>query len=148
MIGKGNFGLVYRGKWKGAEVAVKTLKKESQMSSQAFLEEAAIMKRMRHDKLVKLYAVCTKSIPIYIIQEYMSNGCLLEYLHEKSAAINFEDLIYIAQQIASGMKYLDELGLIHRDLAARNVLVGENKLAKICGECRHILVWAESINET
>jgi fyn-related kinase len=37
-------------------VAVKTLKPGS-MSNQEFLKEAAVMKRLRHPKLIQLYAV-------------------------------------------------------------------------------------------
>lgn len=43
------------------------------MSPEAFLEEAQIMKRLRHDKLVQLYAVVSEE-PIYIITEFMSQG--------------------------------------------------------------------------
>ncbi|KAJ7383418.1 hypothetical protein OS493_028094 [Desmophyllum pertusum] len=41
------------------------------------------------------------------------------------------DLKSFAWQIAQGMSYLSEKGLVHRDLAARNVLVGHGKVLKI-----------------
>ena len=55
------------------EVAIKTLKSGTLMSSSAFLEEAAIMKKFRHDRLVALYAVCSREEPVYIVTEYMKN---------------------------------------------------------------------------
>ncbi|VVC29384.1 Protein kinase, ATP binding site,Tyrosine-protein kinase, active site,Protein kinase domain,SH3 [Cinara cedri] len=132
-LGHGNFGEVWYGKWRNnIEVAVKTLKQGS-MSTQAFLQEASIMKKFRHDRLVALYAVCSKDEPVLIIQEYMCNGSLLEFLRNcDSKYLQFGDLIYIAAQVASGMAYLELKQLIHRDLAARNVLIGENNMAKIC----------------
>ncbi|XP_028138509.1 tyrosine-protein kinase Src64B [Diabrotica virgifera virgifera] len=132
-LGRGNFGEVYYGKWKNnIEVAVKTLR-EGTMSTAAFLEEAGIMKKFRHKRLVALYGVCSEEEPIYIVQEYMSKGSLLDFLRkDEGRHLQFEDLIYIAFQVASGMEYLESKQLIHRDLAARNVLIGENNIAKIC----------------
>lgn len=150
-LGRGNFGEVWYGKHKnGKEVAVKTLK-QGTMSTQAFLQEAAIMKKFRHKRLVTLFGVCSESEPIYIVQEYMSKGSLLDFLRkDEGKSLEFEDLVYIAFQVflflmihliyslltlfqvASGMEYLESKQLIHRDLAARNVLIGENNIAKIC----------------
>ena len=43
--------------WNGStEVAIKTLKPGT-MTPEAFLAEAEVMKKLRHDKLVNLYAV-------------------------------------------------------------------------------------------
>lgn len=53
------------------------------MDTEDFLREAQIMKRLRHPKLIQLYAVCTLQEPIYIITELMKNGSLLDYLQSK-----------------------------------------------------------------
>lgn len=54
------------------------------MDAEDFLREAQLMKRLRHPKLIQLYAVCTMEEPIYIITELMNNGSLLEYLNSKT----------------------------------------------------------------
>lgn len=61
------------GTWNGTtRVAIKTLKPGT-MSPEAFLQEAQVMKKLRHEKLVQLYAVVSEE-PIYIVTEYMSKG--------------------------------------------------------------------------
>ena len=50
------------------------------MDPKDFLAEAQIMKKLRHPKLIQLYAVCTQDEPIYIVTELMRHGSLLEYL--------------------------------------------------------------------
>ena len=61
------------GTWNGTtKVAIKTLKPGT-MSPEAFLQEAQIMKKLRHDKLVPLYAVVSEE-PIYIVTEFMGKG--------------------------------------------------------------------------
>ncbi len=42
-------------------MAIKTLK-EGTMSVDSFLEEANIMKELRHDKLVNLYGICSEKV--------------------------------------------------------------------------------------
>ncbi|KAI4878618.1 hypothetical protein NFI96_024185 [Prochilodus magdalenae] len=131
-LGAGQFGEVYKGLWnKTTSVAVKTLKPGS-MDAEDFLREAQIMKKLRHPKLIQLYAVCTVGEPVYIITELMNNGSLLEYLQkDRGAKLRTPDQIEMGAQVAAGMAYLELQNYIHRDLAARNVLVGENNVCKV-----------------
>ncbi|XP_077404726.1 tyrosine-protein kinase Fgr isoform X1 [Vanacampus margaritifer] len=130
-LGHGCFGDVWMGMWNGTtKVAVKTLKPGT-MSPEAFLEEAQIMKRLRHDKLVQLYAVVSEE-PIYIITEFMSQGSLLDFLKDgEGQNLKLPQLVDMAAQIAAGMAYIERMNYIHRDLRAANILVGDNLVCKI-----------------
>merc|ERR1719378_61006 len=86
-LGHGQFGEVWEGLWNNTTpVAIKTLKTGT-MDPKDFLCEAHIMKKLRHSKLIQLYAVCTLEEPIYIITELMK-ASLLDYIHRDLAARN------------------------------------------------------------
>ena len=130
-LGAGQFGEVWEGLWNNTTaVAVKTLKPGT-MSPLEFLQEATLMKSLRHPKLIQLYAVCTREEPIYIITELMKHGSLLEYLRGDGRSLKLPQLIDMSAQVAAGMAYLEEQNYIHRDLAARNILVGEHLICKV-----------------
>lgn len=130
-LGSGQFGDVWEGLWNNSTpVAIKTLKSGT-MDPKDFLAEAQIMKKLRHNKLIQLYAVCTLEEPIYIITELMKYGSLLEFLQGRGRNLNQMQLTEMSAQISAGMAYLESQNYIHRDLAARNVLVGDNNIVKI-----------------
>ena len=130
-LGAGQFGEVWEGVWNGTTpVAVKTLKAGT-MSPHEFMQEAGLMKKLRHPKLIQLYAVCTEEEPIYIITELMKHGSLLDYLRNDGRGLQQTELIDMTAQVASGMAYLECQNYIHRDLAARNILVGEHNICKV-----------------
>ena len=101
------------------------------MSPSEFLQEAALMMRLRHPNVILLHAVCTHKEPIYIVMELMKHGSLLEYLRGDGRSLKLPQLVDMSAQVATGMAYLEDQNYIHRDLAARNILVGEHLVCKI-----------------
>lgn len=47
-------------------------------------------RKLSHSKLVQLYGVCTQWKPLYIVTEFMENGCLLNYLRENKGKLRKE----------------------------------------------------------
>ncbi|XP_062846719.1 tyrosine-protein kinase BTK-like [Trichomycterus rosablanca] len=140
-LGSGQFGVVKYGKWQGRhDVAIKMIR-EGSMSEDDFIDEAKVMMKLRHENLVQLYGVCTKQRPIYIVTEFLSNGCLLNYLREYLQHPSPVELLEMCKDVSEGMAYLEYQQFIHRDLAARNCLVDANGTVKVTdfGLSRYVL---------
>lgn len=130
-IGSGQFGLVHLGYWLNKDkVAIKTIQ-EGAMSEEDFIEEAEVMMKLSHPKLVQLYGVCLEQAPICLVFEFMEHGCLSDYLRSQRGLFAAETLLGMCLDVCEGMAYLEEKCVIHRDLAARNCLVGENQVIKV-----------------
>ncbi|CAB1328811.1 unnamed protein product [Coregonus sp. 'balchen'] len=61
----------------------------------------------------------------------MENGSLDSFLRKHDAQFTGIQLVGMLRGIASGMKYLSDMGYVHRDLAARNILVNSNLVCKV-----------------
>uniref|UniRef100_A0A8D2KTG5 Tyrosine-protein kinase n=1 Tax=Varanus komodoensis TaxID=61221 RepID=A0A8D2KTG5_VARKO len=140
-LGSGLFGVVRLGKWRAQyKVAIKAIR-EGAMYEEDFIEEAKVMMRLTHPKLVQLYGVCTQQRPIYIVTEFMEHGCLLNYLRQRRGHFSKDILLTMCQDVCEGMEYLESNSFIHRDLAARNCLVKESGVVKVSdfGMTRYVL---------
>ncbi|NXP81843.1 TEC kinase, partial [Ramphastos sulfuratus] len=140
-LGSGLFGVVRLGKWRAQyKVAIKAIR-EGAMYEEDFIEEAKVMMKLTHPKLVQLYGVCTQQRPIYIVTEFMEHGCLLNYLRQKRGVFSKDVLLTMCQDVCEGMEYLERNSFIHRDLAARNCLVSDSGVVKVSdfGMTRYVL---------
>ncbi|KAF4730714.1 protein kinase kinase kinase, partial [Perkinsus olseni] len=85
-IGEGTFSKVYRGSWRGADVAVKEIHldlPETEEMLKMFKRELTVMLTLRHPNLVLLLGAHTRSKPLRILVEYCSGGSLYDLLHVK-----------------------------------------------------------------
>jgi hypothetical protein len=72
LLGRGNYGEVYRGKY-----------------------------GLSHKNIVRLYGVCTNEGPILIVTEFMANGCLLNYLRDGLGKnMKFKTVLDFAAQVS------------------------------------------------
>ena len=132
-LSDGVFNETWAGMWNGTTSVAVITPKPGLMTVSDFLAEAQIMKNLQHDKLIKLYGVCTQGV-LYIVTELMKHGNLLDYLIKgEGQYLKLPELINISAQVANGMAYLESQHYIHGDLAARNILVGEGNIVKIGG---------------
>ena len=130
-LGEGAFGMVYLGRWRGSNVAVKQIRDSvlSARNRDEVLAEVRVMAGLKHHaNVAQLSGVCVDHPPdIYLVVEYFKLGSLLQALQKSPKQFKpVEVRRQIALDVASGMDYLHSEGILHGDLAARNVLL-QNK---------------------
>uniref|UniRef100_A0A1A7YZC9 receptor protein-tyrosine kinase n=1 Tax=Iconisemion striatum TaxID=60296 RepID=A0A1A7YZC9_9TELE len=115
-------------------VDIKTLRAGcSDKQRRSFLSGAGILGQFDHANILRLEGVITTGNTMMIIMESMSNGPLDSFLRKHEGQLSGLQLVDMLTCVASGMKYLTEMGFIHKRLAAHKVLVNSNLSCKVSG---------------
>jgi len=129
-VGDGSFGTVYRGLYRGQDVAVKVLKNQDEwMQSTKHMEdfqrEVGIMERLKHPCIVRFIGGIHKPGDLAIVTEFCPLGNLSDFLkkHQGSLSPECKLRVKFALDCARGMAYLHGCNVIHRDLKPKNILV-------------------------
>lgn len=155
IIGKGRFGEVWRGKWRGGDVAVKIF---SSREERSWFREAEIYQTimLRHENILGFIAADNKDngtwTQLWLVSDYHEHGSLFDYLNRYSVTI--EIMIKLALSAASGLAHLHmeilgtqgKPGIAHRDLKSKNILVKKNLTCAIAD--LGLAVRHESVTDT
>ncbi|CAA7401062.1 unnamed protein product [Spirodela intermedia] len=136
-IGNGGFGSVYRGVLEDGRTAVAVKRLEGVTQGEAeFWAEVAVIGRINHINLVRVWGFCAEGKNRLLIYEYLENGSLDKLLFASDAAkvLNWEKRYAIAVGTAMGLAYLHEECLewvLHCDVKPQNILLDEQHRPKL-----------------
>lgn len=135
LVGSGGYASVYVGYQKSTKrvVAIKKLhaQKFSVAEFELFRREIEILSQMDHFAILPFVGVCI-SPPFLIMTEFMSGGCLFDWLRQPAPRLDPTQLTIIALGVACGMAYLHSKQLLHRDIKSMNILLDADGFPKIC----------------
>jgi len=131
-IGVGGFGVVYKGydPFIKRHVAVKTCSAEDRETRDRFLREAEIAGNLQHRNIVTVFEFGFHGETPYLVQEFLS-GEDLDHKIRRRDAVPIADKIAWLVEIARGLSFAHERGVVHRDIKPANVRILDDNNAKI-----------------
>ncbi|NWU53290.1 RIPK1 kinase, partial [Dromas ardeola] len=95
----------------------------------SLLEEGRIMRRLQHDRVVKLLGIVLEDGNYSLVMEYVDRGNMMKVLQKLPLPLSVKGRFVL--EITEGMLYLHEQGFVHKDLKPENILVDTDFHIKI-----------------
>ena len=108
------------------DVAVKIVNSSQVEFAERFSREAQAMGNLHHDHLLPAYDVGSQEPWHYLVMPYIERGTLGDFLKSRQEPLDLAYAGELLQQIASGLQYAHQRGLIHRDIKPSNILLRDN----------------------
>ena len=102
----------------------------SQSTKENVVQEISIVKKLKHDNIIKIHNATINDGKLDILMEYANGGTLREYLLTKKR-IPEDEIIDLFVQICLAVKYIHDRKIIHRDLKTSNIFLLKNKMVKL-----------------
>ncbi len=136
-LGHGAMGAVYKARDPLIDriVAIKTVglelsREESEAFEQRFYREATSAGRLNHANIVTIHDVGKSGDVAYIAMEFLQGRSVREIL-DSGVVLPPETIADIVAQVADGLAYAHENGVVHRDIKPPNIMVLDSGLVKI-----------------
>jgi len=125
-VGRGGMATVFlaRDVKHDRQVAIKVLHPEiaATLGSERFLREIQIAARLEHPHILTLIDSGEADGLPYFVMPYLEGGSLRERL-DKEGELPIEEALQIAAEVADGLDYAHEQGVVHRDIKPSNILL-------------------------
>jgi len=130
-IGKGGFGVVYRGldKVTKSPVAIKQIDLESTDDIDSLQKEIRILSECKLKQITQYHGCFVKGYKLWIIMELLNGGSCLDML--LAGPIKEKYIAILLREVLLGLEYLHSNGKIHRDIKAANILLNTDGDVKI-----------------
>ena len=135
-LGRGAMGTVYKAIDPLLEraIAIKTINiaGENDLAEYEarFYQEAKVAGRLNHPNIVTVYDVATSGDMPYLAMELL-DGHELGRLLASRQPLAVAHVLDIAAQVADGLAYAHERGVVHRDIKPANIMVSAEGVVKI-----------------
>lgn len=113
-------------------VAVKFLSETASAEhKREFVDDTKLLAVLEDVNISRVLGMSSVEEPLLVAMEYLEHGDLNQFLRchlpegspeplpAGTPALGLGTLLYLAGQVASGMRYLESLNFVHRDLATR-----------------------------
>jgi serine/threonine protein kinase/tetratricopeptide (TPR) repeat protein len=127
-VGRGGMAIVYRAhdRKHDRKVAIKVLKPElsAVVGTERFLREIQIAAKLTHPHILPLHDSGAAAGLLYYVMPYVQGETLRERL-KREHHLPLPDTVRLAGEIAEGLSYAHNLGIIHRDIKPENILLSD-----------------------